>query len=178
MMSPDEKLHIATIGKCVGLRGDLKLHLYTDFPQQFQPGKTFITDKNTELTIVSYQPQKSLVQFAGYHDRESAARLTNQKLFTTIARSKAECGLKEGEYFWFEVVGASIEEAGALLGKVAEIERIADTDYLIVTTDAALTAQGFPRRFYIPYIPRYIISFDPDTKVIATQGARDILEAS
>ena len=177
-MKSNEQIHIATIGKCVGLHGDLKLHLHTDFPEQFQAGKSFTTDKKQTLTIQSYNPKTSLIRFIGFADRTSAAKLTNQKLFTTKSKSKEECGLKDGEYFWFDMIGAEVKEGDKTLGKVAEIDRIANTDYLIVKTDKALVDEELPKRFYIPYIPRYIDRFDDSEKVVYTKDAFDILEAS
>ncbi len=177
-MKSDETIHIATIGKCVGLRGDLRLHLYTDFPQQFQAGNTFTTDKNIKLTIHTYNPQTALIQFVGYGDRTSASKLTNQKLFTTKSRSREVCDLKEGEYFWFDLIGASVEEDGRILGEVTEIERIANTDYLIVRTAKTLHEEGLAKKFYIPYIPKYIVRFDEASATVFTEGAYDILEAS
>ncbi len=177
-MTNEERIHIATIGRCVGLRGDLKLHLYTDFPEQFKAGAMFQTDKNERLTIDSYNSHSGLVRFEGFSDRTAASRLTNRKLYTTRSESRRACNLKEGEYFWFEITGATVEEGGEKLGTVREIERINATDYLIVETDAALQAEGLPKRFYIPWIPNYVIRFDPEAKVVYTTDARSILEAS
>jgi 16S rRNA processing protein RimM len=178
MKSSDEKLHIATIGKCVGLRGDLKLHLFTDFPEQFQPGNSFTTDKNQKLTILTYEPKKSMIQFVGFGDRETAAKLTNQKLFATMDQTRKLCKLKEGEYFWFDLTGAEVVEEGSVLGRVNAIERIAQTDYLLIDTAKELVEEGLPKRFYIPYIPRYVEAFDSDAKTVFVKDAHDILEAS
>ncbi len=178
MKSSDEKLHIATIGRCVGLRGDLKLHLFTDFPQQFAPGNRFTTDKKIELTIVTYDPKKSLVQFAGFGDRETAAKLTNQKLYATMQQTLEQCPLEEEEYFWFELTGAKVVDEGSVLGEVEGIERIAGTDYLLVKTAPQLVEEGASKRFYIPYIPQYVDRFDRERQEVLTHGARDILDAS
>ena len=177
-MKSEEKIHIATIGKCVGLQGDLKLHLFTDFPEQFKRGATFQTDRNESVTIHDYNSRTGLVRFEGFSDRTAASRLTNRKLYTTLSESRRACNLKEGEYFWFDIVGARVEEAGETLGIVHEIERINATDYLIVKTDAALKEGGLPKRFYIPWIPNYVVRFDPEAKVVYTTDARTILEAS
>ena len=40
-MKIDDRLLVATIGKVVGLEGDLKLHLETDFIEQFSKGENF-----------------------------------------------------------------------------------------------------------------------------------------
>ena len=42
-MNKPQKFFIAQVGKTHGLHGDLKLHLHTDFPEQFKAGYTFQT---------------------------------------------------------------------------------------------------------------------------------------
>ena len=61
----DKLLHIATIGKAVGLHGDLKLHIKSDFPEQFVKGaKFFISKKRTiELSIVDME--RGLIRIKG-----------------------------------------------------------------------------------------------------------------
>ncbi|MDO8260641.1 MAG: ribosome maturation factor RimM, partial [Candidatus Magasanikbacteria bacterium] len=44
-------LHIATIGKTVGLKGDMKLHIQSDFPEQFKKGSSFFIDADASLTL-------------------------------------------------------------------------------------------------------------------------------
>ncbi len=177
-MKSSEKIHIATIGKCVGLFGDLKLHLHTDFTQQFKRGNSFVSDSGEELTIFSYDENRSLVRFNGYSQREKAAFLTNKKLFSSVEKSIKECQLKEGEYFWFEMVGATVEENGRRLGVVTQIQRIANIDYLVVKSDKAFIERNLAKTFFIPYISRYIDKFDKDNKIVHTKDAYDILEAS
>jgi len=38
-----KRFFIAQVGKTYGLHGDLKLHLHTDFPEQFKVGYLFQT---------------------------------------------------------------------------------------------------------------------------------------
>ncbi len=178
MTNDNETLEIATIGKRVGLSGALKLHLQTDFVEQFIPGNTFLSSKGKRLRIKSYDTARDLVVFEGYESRESAAELVNQKLLSTREATRSQCKLEEGEYFWFDVIGAEVMEEGERLGEVSEIERIADTDYLVVKTDEALLKKRLPKRFYVPYIEVYIEDFDPKLKRVRTRGARLLLESS
>jgi len=173
----DEQFLIAQIGRTVGLHGDLKLHLHTDFPEQFQSGSLFDSQRG-ELEIATYDPQRGLVRFVGYASIEAAKKLTNTKLYSTLEQTKARCRLEAGEYFWFDIIGASVYQDQECLGVVEEIERMLDTDYLAIKTDDKLVEQGLPKDFLLPYIPRYILSVDTDSKRIYTQDARDILEAS
>ncbi len=61
---------------------------------------------------------------------------------------------------------------------VDEIERIVTTDYLVVRTDAELVKKGHVISFYLPYIERYILSFDSSAKEIRSKDALGILENS
>jgi 16S rRNA processing protein RimM len=168
---------IAQIGRTVGLWGDLKLHLHTDFPEQFKPGFTFQSSRG-ELTIKETNFKRGTIRFVGYEDIESAKSLTNVKLYTTKEETVAQCRLKEGEYFWFDVIGCTLQEDGEALGVVEEIQRMVDTDYLAIQTSSTLVEEGYAKQFLLPYIDRYIVSCDIGTKSITTKDAKDILEAS
>jgi 16S rRNA processing protein RimM len=176
-MSSD-KLQIATIGKVVGLWGELKLHLQSDFDEQFKTASRFLLSNGDVIEIENYNSAKSLVKFAGYNIREDAQKLTNQKLFTTVEETRESCQLKEGEFFWFDVIGSTVYDNDTLLGIVDEIERIGVVDYLIVKTSKELLEKELTKKFYIPYIDIYIKSFDKESKTIETEGGLLLLEAS
>jgi 16S rRNA processing protein RimM len=171
-------LHVATLGRTIGLKGDMKLNLHTDFPEQFVKNATFTTDNGSEVKIQNYNPDRDLVHLVGYDTPEAAKSLTNAKLFTTPEATRERCRLKEGEFFWFDLIGSDVKEGELLLGKVQEIERIGPLDYLLVTTDASLVSKGQAATFLIPYIDRFVINADATSKVITVEGGLDLLEAS
>ena len=173
----NEPLFIAQIGRTVGLHGDLKLHLHTDFPEQFQVGVSLESNRGT-LEIAAYNPTRSLIQFVGYASIDAAKKLTNTKLYSTTEQTKETCGLAEGEYFWFDIIGASLYEGELLLGVVEDIERMPTADYLAVRTAKDLVEEGYAKDFLLPYIPRYISSVDSEQKRILVSDAKEILEAS
>ena len=173
------KVEIAKVGKVVGLGGELKLHLMTDFEAQFVQGATFTLKNNKTLTIDSYNENRGLVKFQGYHVREDAAVLTNQVLYLSEEASRENCDLEENQYFWFDMIGATVMEEGRCLGVIKDIERIASTDYLKITTDDALLHDKVSKSFYIPYlVDVFIDSYDKEAKILQTKGAFDLLEAS
>ncbi len=171
-------IQVAVIGKSVGLRGEQKLHLLTDFPQQFKKGSVFRTDNGEELTIESYNPKRGTVKFTSCKSVEDTKRYINKRLYSTIEETRKNCSLKEGEFFWFDIIGAKIEEEGKILGEVKDIERISSNDYLIVKTDKSLVEKKFPKIFYIPFIDQFIERFDEKNKTVYTKRAFDILENS
>ena len=171
-------LHIATIGKTVGLAGDMKLHIKSDFPEQFVKGATFFVNKKENITLEDVNMQRGLIKISGYSTPESAKKFTNAKLYTTIEKTKEQCRLEEGQFFWFDIVGCSVYEDGNLLGVVGEIERIAIADYLQIKTDEKLVKTGHAKSFLVPYQDPFIMKTDIEQKVIEVSGAMDILEAS
>lgn len=174
----DRLLHIATLGRTVGLGGEMKLHLFTDFPEQFQPGETFFTKERTPLTLQEVNLDRGIVKLEGIDTPEAAKRFTNVKLFTTYGRTREICHLGEGQYFWFDLVGSTVMEDEDVLGQVLEIERIGAIDYFVIKTDDALVAKGHPKQFLLPYQPHFIVDVDIDAGIIRVQGGLAILEAS
>lgn len=173
----NDNFFIAQIGRTIGLWGDLKFHLHTDFPEQFKVGQTYKSDRGN-LTIADINFTRGTVRFRGHESIDSAKKLTNTKLYANEAQTKENCELDEGQHFWFDVIGCVVKQDDEILGVVDDIQRMADTDYLVVKTDASLIEAGLSKEFLLPYIERYIIKVDTEEKIVYTKDAKDILEAS
>lgn len=171
------KILVATIGKTSGFKGFLKLHLSSDFSEQFNKKMVWKTSFG-ELEIETYLADKSLIRFKGFESLETAKELVNTKIFSTEDESRELCELQDGEFFWFDIIGLSIFEDSVKLGDVIEIERILDIDYLVIKTDEELVSQKLPKTFLIPYIDRYILDVKLEDQQIHVVGGRDLLEAS
>ena len=173
----NDNFFIAQIGRTVGLWGDLKLHLHTDFPEQFKVGETFKSNRG-DLTISDINHKRGTIRFRGYESVDSAKKLTNAKLYANEEQTKESCELDEGQHFWFDVIGCVVKQEDEVLGHVDDIQRMADTDYLSIKTDKHLVDASLPKNFLLPYIERYIIKVDTEEKIVYTKDAKDILEAS
>jgi 16S rRNA processing protein RimM len=169
------KIPIAKIGKTYGLKGWQKIHLLTDFPEQFKPGTSFESDKTT-LIIEKLDLKRGLVKFKGVDTPEDAKKLTNRMLYTTEKATKENIKLKKDEYFWFDIIGCDVYENGELLGRVKEIERANETDYLVINTDEAFTEKGYPKRFLIDF-KRNVKDVDVENKKIEATGAKELLDS-
>lgn len=170
-----DKITIAKIGRSFGIHGELKLHLETDFPEQFEKGKTFFV--GDELLEVEYfDLKRCVIKFVGIDSKEEASKLTNRPIQTTIEESRKSCILKDGEYFWFDLIGLEVYDDNTLLGKIESIERIGSTDYFLVSTNPEL--KELPKKFLIPHIPQYIKNIDLEKKVVNTIGGYGLLENS
>ena len=175
-MSNDKAL-IAQIGRTIGLWGDLKFHLHTDFSEQFKIGNTYKSSRGN-LTIADINFTRGIIKFRGYESIDSAKKLTNVKIFADESQTRESCDLKEGQHFWFDIIGCLIQEGDEPLGEVTDVQRMGDTDYLAIKTDVTLIEAGLIKSFLIPYIERYVIKSDIESKIIYTKDAKDILEAS
>ncbi len=175
-MSNDTSL-IAQIGRTIGLWGDLKFHMHTDFPEQFKIGNTYKSNRG-DLTIADINFTRGIVKFSGYESIDSAKKLTNVKIFADISQTRENCDLKEGQHFWFDIIGCTVKQGDEVLGEVTDIQRMADTDYLVIKTDDVLVKLDFSKSFLLPYIDRYVLTVGLEEKVVYTKDAKDILEAS
>ena len=170
----NKKIPIAKLGKSHGVRGWQRIHLFTDFPEQFTPGATFSSDRE-DLTIEKIDLKRGLVKIKGIDTPEDAKKITNRQLYTTEEETRKNINLQENEYFWFDIENCEIYENGKKLGRVKEIER-ADVDYLVINTDESLIKEGYPKRFLIDF-KRHVKDVDIENKKIEAQGALDILES-
>ena len=128
-MDKSNNIYVAKLGKAVGLKGDLRLFIDSDFPEQFKKGATFLTNRNLELKVLEYNSSRELIKFENYEDVETAKKLTNQELYSTIEQTKENCKLGKNEFFWFDLISCEVFENNLRLGKVKELHRYPLNDY-------------------------------------------------
>ncbi|MDD3008729.1 MAG: ribosome maturation factor RimM [Arcobacter sp.] len=175
----NSNVYVAKLGKAVGLQGHLRLFIDSDFPEQFKKGAVFTTNRNLQLKVLEYNSSRELVKFENYEDVDTAKKLTNQELYSTIEQTKENCKLGKNEFFWFDLISCEIFENDLKLGKVKEIQRYPLNDYLEITTDIELVNKGYPKVFLIPHIfDKFVLNIDIENKRINVINSFDILENS
>lgn len=175
----NSNVYVAKLGKAVGLQGHLRLFIDSDFPEQFKKGAVFTTNRNLQLKVLEYNSSRELVKFENYEDVDTAKRLTNQELYSTIEQTKENCKLGKNEFFWFDLISCEVFENDLKLGKVKEIQRYPLNDYLEITTDIELVNKGYPKVFLIPHIfDKFVLNIDIENKRINVINSFDILENS
>lgn len=173
-----EKIYIAKLGKTVGLKGQQKLHIDSDFPDQFKKDTKLTTDKNQELIIETYNATSGVVKFIGIDTIEDAKRLTNRQLFVSDKDTRENCKLGDKQYFWFDIIDCEFQENGEILGKISDIQRMPLSDYLVIETKQELVKENYANTFLIPYTDNYIVNVDIQNKMITAKNSKDILKAS
>lgn len=175
-----EKIYVAKLGKSVGLKGQMRVHIDSDFPEQFKKGVSFTTNKNKTLTIETINQTYDTVKFEGINTIEETKILINSLLFVSSENTIKNCKLKDKQYFWFDIEGCTIIENGTVLGKVTEISRFPIDDYMYIDTDAELLKNDakMAKTFLIPYNDNYILNVNISKKMIEIKNGLDILAAS
>lgn len=126
-----ERLIIGQVLKPQGIRGELKIKTFTDFPEDVKAFKTVYID-DTPYKILSFRvgtDGAAYVGLRGIPDR-NAAELFRGKLLHG-ERDDAP-PLEEGRYYIVDILGLSCEsETGEVLGKVVDIQNLASDVYTI-----------------------------------------------
>ncbi len=171
-------IYIAKLGKTVGLQGELKIHLESDFPEQFKVGACFTTKNKINLEVLSFNDKRGTIKFKSINNIDDAKKLTNQELYTSYEETIKNCNLSNKQYFWFDIENCLVKEDDILLGKVIDVHRYPSSDYLEIETASVLVEKGLAKTFLIPYIDLYIISVDIKDKNIIVKDALAVLQSS
>lgn len=175
----NSNIYVAKLGKAVGLQGHLRLFIDSDFPEQFKKGATFKTNRNLDLKVLEYNSSRELIKFENYEDVDTAKKLTNQELYSSLEQTKANCKLGKNEFFWFDLLSCNVFENELKLGVVKELHRYPLNDYLEISTDEDLVKKGLPKVFLIPHIfDKFIQNIDIENKIIKVSNSLEILENS
>ena len=147
----NEFIEAGRITNTHGVAGEVKIEVWLDSPEYLKKFKRVYVDGN-EMRLLSAKVQKSFIiaLLEGYTDINSAMQLKGKTVY--IARRDA--GLRRGEYFVADIIGAEVfDEAGVLIGTLTEVmEKPAANIYVVKGESEHL----------IPAVPEFIRSVDAD----------------
>jgi 16S rRNA processing protein RimM len=117
----ERRLAIARILGPKGLRGGVRVELLTDWPEHLAVGEAIWLDGDGEPVGVAKLEtggRVPVLYLEGIDTREAAERL-NGRFLEAVAKP-----LPEGSYYWSDLVGLRVENAGgAPIGELVEIFR-------------------------------------------------------
>lgn len=130
MTADDDRLLLGEIGAAQGLKGEVRLHSYTQEPGAIA-GYGPLQDESgraVEIESVRATPKGLVARIKGVTTREGAEALTRTKLY--IARARLP---ERGEEEWYhaDLIGlAAYAPDGAALGKVAAVHNFGAGDLI------------------------------------------------
>ena len=126
-----ERLIIGEVLKPQGIRGELKIKTFTDFPQDVKAFKTVYID-DVAYKILSFRVGNdgaAYVGLRGIPDRNAAELFRGKKI---EGEREDAPPLEEGQYYIVDILGLSCEtEEGEFLGTVTDISNLSSDIYTI-----------------------------------------------
>lgn len=134
-------LVIGLLRRSHGLKGDVIMDVFTDFPERLSAGKTvYIGDTYRPAIIQRLRPanKKILIGFEGYSNPESTADLRNQLVYVPAAEMPV---LPEGEFYHHQLIGLRVvDSSDQVLGMLNDIlETGANDVYVVKSADGSET---------------------------------------
>lgn len=141
-MSGKTQLRVGRLVKAHGLKGALKLELYTDDPEgRFTPGATFTLQvpesspwHGKPLTVREFKWMNShpVAFFEGVEDRSQAEALVRAILW--IDQDADAAPAEEDAWYDHQLVGLDVVRDGERVGSVVRVDHLPAQDLLIVRT--------------------------------------------
>ena len=150
-----QRLTIAQVLKPQGIRGELKIKTFTDYPQDIKAFKIVYID-DTPYKILSFRvgsDGSAFVGLRGIPDRNSA-ELFRGKILEGERDDAPE--LDEGQYYIVDILGLSCEtEEGEVLGTVVDISNLSSDIY---------TIEKAGKRILFPAVKGVVVKVDLENK--------------
>lgn len=137
------QLRVGRLTKAHGLKGGLKVELYTDDPdRRFVPGAVFVLQvptgsawhgKTLTLAQLRWYNGKAVAFFNGVTDRDSAQSLVKAILW--INQDPADDVAEPDAWYDHELVGLTALRDGMPIGRVTRVDHLPAQDLLAVMTD-------------------------------------------
>jgi 16S rRNA processing protein RimM len=164
--TPKTQLRVGRLTKAHGLKGALKLELFTDDPaRRFVPGAVFTLQvptgspwhgKTLTLTELRWYNGHPVGFFEGVSDRSEAETLVKAILW--IEQDSAEASPEEDAWYDHQLVGLAVHRDGEKVGTVARVDHFPAQDLLIVAT-----ATG---EVMVPFVKAIVPAVDIQTGVV------------
>ena len=119
---PEGYLAVGYIAGVHGLRGEVKVELYTDYPARFAPDVVLFVGDELERVVVRHaRPHKEhmLLAFTDVNDRNAAEELRGLWLFVN---EKDAVALEKDTYWVHDILGMTVAtEDGEILGVIQDV---------------------------------------------------------
>ncbi|MBP6874907.1 MAG: 16S rRNA processing protein RimM [Candidatus Eisenbacteria bacterium] len=152
----DTWVHVGTLGKTFGLKGEVVVHYTGETPDRFRPGSVvhIVTAEGrvpARIASMREMPAKLVVAFEG---RASVDEIRPWVGCALEVRASELPPLEAGSYYHYELLGLEVYSAGGeLLGRIEEILETGGNDIFCVRKEG--------REILVPAIDDAIDSIDP-----------------
>jgi 16S rRNA processing protein RimM len=170
------QLRVGRLTKAHGLKGAIKLELYTDAPERrFVPGAVFSLQvppgtpwhgKSIELIELRWYNQHPVGFFKDVPDREAAESLAKAILW--VDQDPTELTGEEDAWYDHQLVGLDVVRDGVKVGLVARLDHLPAQDLIIVKTPTG--------EVMVPFVKALVPSVDLATGVVTITPPNGLFE--
>ncbi|MFB2585954.1 ribosome maturation factor RimM [Herbiconiux liukaitaii] len=171
------QLRVGRLTKAHGLKGAIKLELFTDDPERrFVPGAVFSLQvptsspwhgKTLELSELRWYNSHPVGFFAGVSDRSAAEALVKAILWIDLEAGD-DTSDEEDAWYDHQLVGLRVERDGVQVGTVKLVEHFPAQDLLIVKTDAG--------EVMVPFVKEIVPSVDLAAGIVTVTPPAGLFE--
>lgn len=171
-------LRVGRLTKPHGLKGGLKVEMYTDNPDlRFVQGAHFHLQvpsdsewfgRQITLTELRWFNDMPVAFFDEVHDRTLAESIVRAILW--IDEATVEAGAEDDAWYDHELVGLEVRRDGVTVGTVAEVQHFPAQDLLAVKTASGTVL--------VPLVEAIVPSIDLEQRVIIVTPPQGLFEAT
>lgn len=169
-------LRVGRLTKPHGLKGGIKLELYTDNPElRFAPGASFHLQvpedsewfgRTITIRELRWFNEAPVGFFEEVPDRSAAESIVRAILW--IDEAAVEAGAEENAWYDHELIGLEVQRDGVVLGTVAEVQHLPAQDLLVVKTRGGTVL--------VPLVEAIVPSIDLDAGVVVVTPPLGLFE--
>jgi len=165
-------LTVGRVAKPHGVKGKIKVEYFGENLNRLPSFReVFIEDRigrmqAYEVMEASLQPRRLILRLKGIEKIEEAQSLVGKEI---LIKKAALPSLKEGEYYWFEIIGMWVEtRQGKRIGRVREIFPTGANDVYVV--------EGKRREILLPATEEVIQSIDLEKGLVKVNRMEGLWE--
>lgn len=158
-----EYIETGEIVTVFGIKGEVKVYPWADYPEFLEEFDTFYIQKNKmkyeAMKAESVRTQKNMViiKFEGIDTVETARLLVGKTLYL----DRDEIELEEGSYFVADLIGCTVIDDGKdeVIGNVVAVDNYGASDVYTIRNNEG-------EEFYFPAVEEFLVSTDIEAKEI------------
>lgn len=168
-----DRVCVARIGAAHGLRGEVRLQVFTQDPDAIKEyGELQSEDGTKQFRVVSLRPAKGhfVAKLDGVNDRNASELLTNIELF--VARDKLPAIEEDGEFYHADLIGLRVEDSsGKSYGVVVAVHNFGASDLIEVAEPPKKSGT------LIPFIDAFVPEVDLDAGRVVIEPVAGLFDA-
>ena len=155
------QLRVGRLTKAHGLKGAIKVELYTDDPERrFAPGSVFQLQvptsspwhgKTLELIELKWYNSHAVAFFKDVPDRSAAEALIKAILW--VNQDLAESPAEDDAWYDHQLVGLAVMRDGVKVGEVSRVDHFPAQDLLLVATESGAEV-------LVPFVKAFVPAVD------------------